>query len=57
MAHGAGLDATREQLGQSDPGVTYQHYVAARSVAPDLRPVLDRFVARYDPPSAPGEAR
>lgn len=43
VAHEAGLDATREQLGHSDPSVTYQRYVAARRVAPDLRPVLDQF--------------
>ena len=43
VAHEAGLDATREQLGHSDPSVTYQRYVAARRIAPDLRPLLDRF--------------
>ena len=43
VAHEAGLDATREQLGHSDPSVTYQRYVAARRIAPDLRPVLDQF--------------
>lgn len=43
VAHEAGLDATREQLGHSDPSVTYQRYVATRRVAPDLRPVLDQF--------------
>ncbi|WP_159081505.1 tyrosine-type recombinase/integrase [Nocardioides sediminis] len=43
VAHEAGLDATREQLGHSDPSVTYQRYVAARRVAPDLRSLLDRF--------------
>ena len=48
VAHEAGLDATREQLGHSDPSVTYQRYVAARRIAPDLRPVLDQFFLTKD---------
>jgi len=58
VAHEAGLDAAREQLGHSDPGITYQRYVAARAVAPDLRSLLDRFFAP-DVPAAEsgGQAR
>jgi integrase len=37
IAHEVGLDATREQLGHSDPSVTFQAYVAAGPMAPDLR--------------------
>lgn len=43
VAHEHSLDAAREQLGHSDPSVTFQHYVAARSVGPDLRDLLSRF--------------
>lgn len=60
VAHEVGLDAAREQLGHSDPSVTYQHYVAARRVGPDLRQVLDRFFARDEArsrTSGPGEVR
>jgi integrase len=57
LAHEAGLDAAREQLGHSDPGVTYQRYVASRRVAPDLRPHLMRFFTADDRPSTQGEAR
>ena len=46
VTHERGLDAAREQLGHSDGSVTFQRYVAARPVAPDLRDVLDRF---FDP--------
>lgn len=49
VAHEAGLDAAREQLGHSDPSVTYQHYVGRRVMAPDLRSVLDAFFAPLDP--------
>lgn len=41
IAHAVGLDAAREQLGHSDPSVTFQSYVAARAVAPDLRDALN----------------
>jgi integrase len=37
------LDAAREQLGHSNPGTTFQYYVARRATAPDLRRVLDAF--------------
>lgn len=43
IAHEASLDAARWQLGHSDPSVTWQSYVAARPVAPDLRHLLDQF--------------
>jgi integrase/predicted DNA-binding transcriptional regulator AlpA len=43
VAHEAGLDAAREQLGHSDPSLTWRSYVAARPVAPDLRKILDAF--------------
>lgn len=43
IAHEVSLDAAREQLGHRDPSVTYQRYVGKRSVAPDVRPVLDRL--------------
>ena len=43
VAHERGLDAVREQLGHSDPSVTFQRYVAARELAPDLRDVLDKL--------------
>ena len=43
LAHEAGLDAVREQLGHSDPSLTWRSYVAARPVAPDLRKTLDAF--------------
>lgn len=43
IAHEVGLDAARDQLGHSDPSVTFQHYVGRRTVAPDLRTVLDAF--------------
>jgi integrase len=43
IAHEAGLDAAREQLGHSDPGITYQRYVATRRLAPDLRSLLGRI--------------
>ena len=43
VAHERGLDAARDQLGHSDPSVTFQHYVARRTVAPDLRDILDAF--------------
>ena len=56
-SHEAGLDAAREQLGHSDPSVTYQRYVAARRVAPDLRPLLNRFFAPDVPAAEQGEAR
>lgn len=49
IAHEVGLDAAREQLGHSDPSVTFQHYVGRRSVAPDLRDVLDAFFAPLGP--------
>lgn len=45
VAHEAGLDAAREQLGHSDPSVTFQAYVARRSQAPDLRHILDGLFA------------
>jgi integrase len=38
-----GLDAAREQLGHSDPSLTWRSYVAARPIAPDLRHVLNAF--------------
>lgn len=41
IAHEAGLDAAREQLGHSDPSLTFQAYVARRTQAPDLRHILD----------------
>jgi integrase len=54
IAHEAGLDAAREQLGHSDPSVTFQHYVGRRAVAPDLRRVLDSFFAELPAlPTAP----
>jgi integrase len=43
VAHEVGLDAAREQLGHSDPSLTWRSYVAARPVAPDLRKILDAF--------------
>ena len=43
VAHEAGLDAAREQLGHADSSVTWRSYVAARPVAPDVRHVLDVF--------------
>ena len=43
IAHEVGLDAAREQLGHSDNSTTYQHYVGKRTVAPDLRDILDLF--------------
>jgi integrase len=43
VAHEAGLDAARWQLGHSDPSVTWQAYVAGRPIAPDLRHLLDQF--------------
>jgi integrase len=57
VAHEAGLDAAREQLGHSDPSVTYQRYVAARRVAPDLGPLLNRFFAGDVPAAEQREAR
>lgn len=67
IAHEVGLDAARDQLGHSDPSVTFQHYVGRRTVAPDLRPVLDAFfvsparsrneptsTVRRSPPDPPG---
>jgi integrase/predicted DNA-binding transcriptional regulator AlpA len=46
VAHEAGLDAAREQLGHSDPSLTWRSYVAARPVAPDLREILDAFFGK-----------
>lgn len=43
LAHQIGLDAARDQLGHSDPTVTFQHYVGARTLGPDARSVLDAF--------------
>lgn len=43
VAHEVGLDAAREVLGHAAAGTTWQHYVAARPVAPDVRDVLDQF--------------
>lgn len=43
IAHEVGLDAVREQLGHSHPSISFQRYVAARELAPDLRSVLDAF--------------
>ena len=43
VTHEVGLDAARDQLGHSDPSVTFQHYVGRRQTAPDLRRVLDVF--------------
>ena len=43
VAHEVGLDAARAQLGHSDPSITWQAYVARRTVAPDLREVLGAF--------------
>lgn len=48
LAHERGLDAAREQLGHSDPGVTWRAYVAARPVAPDFRDVLDQLFNASD---------
>ncbi len=52
IAHEVGLDAAREQLGHSDPSVTFQHYVGRRTVGPDLRDVLDAFFAPLPPLSS-----
>ncbi|GAB7003490.1 hypothetical protein JCM18899A_09610 [Nocardioides sp. AN3] len=43
IAHEVSLDADRWQLGHTDPSVTFQHYVAHRTIAPDVRHVLDQF--------------
>ncbi len=43
IAHPDGLDAARDQLGHSDPSVTFRHYVGRRHLAPDLRETLDQF--------------
>jgi integrase len=43
IAHQDGLDAARDQLGHSDPSVTFRHYVGRRHLAPDLRETLDQF--------------
>lgn len=43
IAHEAGLDAARDQLGHTDPSVTFRAYVAHRALAPDLRHLLDQF--------------
>ena len=43
VAHERGLDAARDLLGHSHPGVTFQHYVGRRPIAPDVRDVLDDF--------------
>lgn len=44
IAHEISLDAAREQLGHTDPSVTYQHYVGKRPLAPDLRTKLDQLL-------------
>lgn len=43
VAHEAGLEVARDVLGHADMSITWQHYVAARAVAPDVRHLLDRF--------------
>ena len=48
IAHERGLDGAREQLGHSDPSVTWRAYVAPRAVAPDVRDLLDRFFGLPD---------
>jgi integrase len=49
VAHERGLDAARWQLGHSDPSITWRAYIAPRTVAPDLRDVLDRlFEEQHD---------
>ncbi len=53
VAHEAGLDAARDQLGHSDPGITYQRYVAPRQTAPDLRWLLNRFFTPDPAPTDP----
>lgn len=40
LAHRAGLDAARDQLGHTDPGVTFRYYVGTREVGPDVRGTL-----------------
>jgi hypothetical protein len=56
VAHERGTDAAREQLGHADRSVTGTFYVAKRSVAPDLRTVLDRFFTSPDSSTEPGDA-
>jgi integrase len=48
IAHEVSLDAAREQLGHSHPGVTAKYYVAKRKLAPDVRHVLGQFFATHD---------
>lgn len=43
LVHEAGLDVARDVLGHNDSSVTFQHYTAARPIAPDVRDHLDRF--------------
>lgn len=51
IAHESGLDAARDQLGHTDPSVTFRAYVAHRPLAPDLRHLLDRFFSDETPAS------
>ena len=44
LAHEVSLDAAREQLGHSDPSVTYQRYVGRRPTAPDVRDTLSQLL-------------
>ncbi|MDE0775440.1 MAG: tyrosine-type recombinase/integrase [Nocardioides sp.] len=43
LAHEAGIETAREVLGHADTSVTWRHYVAARTIAPDVRDLLDQF--------------
>jgi len=43
IAHELSLDAARDVLGHTDPSVTFRSYVARRTVAPDVRDLLDQF--------------
>lgn len=43
LAHEAGIETAREVLGHADTSVTWRHYVAARTIAPDVRELLDQF--------------
>lgn len=44
LAHTAGLDAARTQLGHRDPSVTARHYVADLTTVIDYRWVLDQLL-------------
>lgn len=52
VAHQVGQEAARDVLGHSDPSVTFQHYIADRDIAPDVRSVLDQFFQTDDPNDA-----